>query len=155
MLGYESRTERFRAFGETSFTGDVLEPTRPLDSMDYWWQSIRVGARSEIPLGWGLAARVAGFMLPHISLELAEVVHGSDTIAPSPGRVYKGDGWGGELDVGLGYTVWKGLSVAGGFHYWHAAEGSLKQRFFDAVPRGPMEATSERYGPYFGLQYRW
>ena len=55
--------------------------------------------------------------------------------------------------------MWGRLSAEVGFRYWYfdSGEGEVVTRFVGgATSRDTLkEAITERYGPYFGLQYRF
>jgi len=69
-----------------------------------------------------------------------------------------GGGVGVQLDAGITYRVWRGLSVEVGYQYWwiKSGEGTSTARTPDGDFDGKLlENKTERLGPYLSVQYRF
>jgi opacity protein-like surface antigen len=65
---------------------------------------------------------------------------------------------GVQLDGGLAYRLWRGLSVEVGYQYWWVKSGggtSTARTLSGDVDRPLFENRTERHGPYVGLQWRF
>ena len=63
-----------------------------------------------------------------------------------------------QLDGALTYAICKGLSIEAGYQYWrlNSGGGHTFVRALDGTTELKLnEIIVERYGPYFGLQYRF
>ncbi len=126
---------------------------------DYTWHSLRVGARAEVPIVVGLSMRAKAILLPYNHTDLQDTHHLRTDLRQNPS--FSSDATGGfgvQLDAGLSYRVWKGLSIEGGYQFWridsgegdkftHALTGTTKDKLNEII--------IERGGPYLGLRYRF
>jgi len=162
LVGFQYWYERYVAFGATSAFPDVVPPissSARVITQDWNWYSIRLGARTQVPLFAGLSLKARGFVLPWSQTVLDDVHHKRSDLLHDPSfRDEASGGVGVQLDAALAYRVWRGLSVEAGYQYWwiKSAEGTSTAR----TPAGDFEGTlfgnkTERYGPYVGLQYRF
>ncbi len=170
VIGYQYWHEKYVALGATGILDLnpfgiplVLDNTAPSNlkviTHDYFWHSLRVGERAQIPLYAGLSLRGTALFLPWSSSELRDVHHLRDDLKKNPSFLSRAKGgFGVQLDAGLTYAMWRGLSIEAGYQYWRLDSGGG-----DTFVRGLTETTklklnemiTERYGPYFGLQYRF
>jgi hypothetical protein len=131
LLGYQYWQERYLAFGATGFPGTVPSDVKALLN-EYEWHSLRVGARTRVPIYAGLSVAVRGYVVPWTF------------------------GW--PADGAVRYAITPNLSVEAGFQYWklksaegvdiaYTTDGTFRQRL--------REATSERYGPFVGVRWRF
>ena len=176
VMGYQYWHEKYVAFGATgfqctAFVGTVQNPicaafgpavvsanTKAL-THDYFWQSLRVGERARIPLYAGLSLKANVLLLPWSSSELRDVHHLRSDLKKNPSFLSRAEGgFGVQLDGGLTYTIWKGLSIEAGYQYWKLDSGGGDKftRALSGTTKDNLnEIIVERYGPYWGLQYRF
>jgi hypothetical protein len=160
--GFQVWHERYVAFGATSAFTDVVPPissNTKVITQDWYWYSLRVGARTQVPLFAGLSAKFRGFVVPWSKSVVDDVHHLRGDLLRDPS--FRDDASGGvgvQLDGGLAYRIWRGLSAEVGFQYWwiKSGEGTSTAR----TPAGDFEGKllenrSERYGPYVAVQYRF
>jgi opacity protein-like surface antigen len=169
FVGYQYQEEKYVAFGLTGTFG--LLPFIPIEPQavptstkvithTYRFHSLRLGARAVVPLGGKFAFRLGGVLLPYTRTELEDIHHLRTDFAQDPsGRSRADGGFGYQVDAGLTYRVWKGLSVEAGYRVWRLDSGSgTETTFFSdgTTARDKLnEIIVERGGPYFGLQYRF
>jgi hypothetical protein len=160
--GFQFWHERYVAFGATSAFTDVV-PTISSNikviTQDWYWYSLRLGARTQVPLFAGLSAKLRGFVIPWSRSVVEDIHHLRDDLRKDPS--FRDDASGGvgvQLDGALAYRFWRGLSAELGFQYWwiKSGEGTSTAR----TPAGDFEGTllenrTERYGPYVAVQYRF
>lgn len=94
----------------------VLNNTAPSGAKviteDYFWQSLRLGMRTQIPVDWGLSVKARAVLLPWTTTEMDDVHHLRTDLLQNPSfRSEAQGGFGYQLDAGLSYTVWKKLQV--------------------------------------------
>jgi hypothetical protein len=160
--GFQFWHERYVAFGATSAFTDVVPPissNTKVITQDWYWYSLRVGARTQVPLFAGLSAKFRGFVVPWSKSVVDDVHHLRGDLLRDPS--FRDDASGGvgvQLDGGLAYRIWRGLSAEVGFQYWwiKSGEGTSTAR----TPAGDFEGKllenrTERYGPYVAVQYRF
>jgi opacity protein-like surface antigen len=160
--GFQFWYERYVAFGATSaFPGVVptISTNERVITQDWYWYSLRLGARTQVPLFRGLSARARAYVLPWSKSVVDDVHHKRGDLLHDPSFHDEADGGVGvQLDGGLTYRFWRGLSVEAGYRYWwiKSGEGTSTAR----TPNGDFdgrlrENSTERQGPYVGLQYRF
>jgi hypothetical protein len=151
------------AFGATSGFPDLVPPIgtdRKVITHDYLWHSFRVGVREEAPLFWGVRLKGKFVLIPYSWFELKDVHHLRDDLRKNPSfRDEAEGGFGLEVDGALTKTVWESLSVEVGYRYWGVRSGT-GDAFTRSLCCGVLkdklnEDSTERYGPYFGLLYRF
>jgi len=168
FVGYQYWREEYVAFGITGNLilgpGIVINQGAPSSTKvithDYTWHSLRVGARTEVPILAGLSARAKAVLLPYNHTELQDIHHlRSDTLKQNPSFSSEANGgFGFQLDAGLSYQVWKGLSIEGGYQFSRidSGEGDKFTRALTGTAKDRLtEIIVERGGPYFGLRYRF
>jgi len=176
LIGYQYWHEKYVAFGATGFqctafvgTVDnpmcaafgaaVAPPTLKVITHDYFWHSLRIGQRTKIPLYSGLSLKADAIILPWSSSELRDVHHLRNDLKQNPSFLSRAKGgFGVQLDGGLTWATWWGLSIEGGFQYWRldSGEGDKFTRALSGTTKDKLnEIIVERYGPYLGLQYRF
>jgi opacity protein-like surface antigen len=167
FVGYQYWQEHYAGFGvtgvEISPTGETFSVAEPSSTRvvthDYFRHSVRLGGRTEIPIVGGLSLRALAAFSPYTYTEHRDFQHLRDDFAnPSISRAEGGSGL--QLEGGLAYTVWQGLSVEAGYRYWKFKSGSgdLVTRFTTGDPPARdrlNEAITERAGPYVGLKWRF
>ena len=162
FVGYQYWREEYEASGLKGALalGDVALPNRTrVITQTSVWQALRVGARSEVALGYGLTLRATAVLLPIGWWRWEDVHHLRGDLRQDPSvSAASDDAYGVELDGGLRWHVWGGLSLEGGYRYWgmDSNGGDVRLRGLEETPRLKVhEATSERHGPYVGLQWRF
>jgi hypothetical protein len=107
----------------------------------------------------GLAVRGSVVLLPYTRTELEDTHHLRTDLRQDPSFSSTADGgFGVQLDAGLSYTVWKGLSIDAGYQFWRIDSGSGTKTTFGVAgtSRDRLgEIIIERGGPYFGVSYRY
>ena len=162
LAGFQYWHERYVAFGVTSAFPSVV-PTLPSServiTQDWNWYSFRLGARTQVPIIAGLSARARAFVIPWSKSVISDTHHKRSDLLHDPSFHDEADGGVGvQIDAGLMYRVWRGLSVEAGFQYWwvKSGEGTSTARTTSGDFDGRLlENKTERYGPYVGLQYRF
>jgi len=162
LAGFQYWHERYVAFGVTSAFPAVV-PTLPSSdrviTQDWNWYSFRLGARTQVPIIGGLSARARAFVIPWSKSVVNDTHHQRSDLLKNPSFHDEADGGVGvQIDAGLMYRVWRGLSVEAGFQYWwvKSGEGTSTARTTAGDFDGRLlENKTERYGPYVGLQYRF
>jgi hypothetical protein len=162
LLGFQYWYERYVAFGATSAFPDVVPPISSdvrVITQDWHWYSLRLGARTQIPLFAGLSLKARAFVLPWSKSVVNDVHHQRADLLHDPSFHDEADGGiGVQADGGLTYRVWRGLSVDAGFQYWRISSGegtSTAHTIFGDFDGKLRENRTERYGPYVGVQYRF
>jgi hypothetical protein len=166
FVGYQFWREEYEAFGVQGSlflpSGIVINQAEPLSTKvlrhEYSRHSIRLGARTQVPLIGGLSSKVLVAISPwtHTDHEATQFLR-TDIRAPSTSRA--NGGFGVQLEAGLAYAIWRGLSAEAGFRYWRFDSGSgdvTTTSITGAVSRDELnEAITERYGPYVGIAWRF
>ena len=165
LIGYQYWHEKYTAFGLTGFPcpGNplcpVVSPNIKVITHDYFWHSLRIGQRTKIPLYSGLSLKVDATILPWSSSELRDVHHLNNDLKQNPSFLSRAKGgFGEQLDGGLTWTTWWGLSIEAGYQYWRIDSGpgdTFVRHLTGDIKHKLNEIIVERYGPYFGLQYRF
>lgn len=163
--GYQYWREKYEAFGLTGanfplpFTGTTAPGSTNVISEKFTWQSLRIGARYQIPFPMGFGFKTEAMFFPWSRFELEDIHHLRSDLRQDPsGRAKADGGFGFQVEGAISYTFWKGLSIEGGFRYskFESADGNLDIRDVSGTQRFKFEgAKTERYGPFFGLQYRF
>jgi len=160
--GYQYWHETYVAFGATSAFPAVvptISSTAKVITQDYYWHSLRLGGRAQVPLFGGLSLKARAFLLPWSYSILDDVHHRRGDLRHDPS--FHGEASGGlgvQADAGLTFRVWRGLSVELGYQYWRvkSGEGTETARFTSGdVDTRLLENRTERHGPYVGVQYRF
>jgi hypothetical protein len=162
LAGYQYWHERYVAVGITSgFPSEVptLSSDAKVITQDYYWHSLRLGGRTQVPLFGGLSLKARAFLVPWSYSILDDVHHVRGDLRRDPS--FHGEASGGlgvQADGGLTYQVGRGLSVEIGYQYWRvkSGEGTQTASFTSGdVDTRLLENRTERYGPYVGVQYRF
>ena len=158
LVGFQYWYERYVAFGATGFPNTVSAGTKAIDN-DYHWRSIRLGARTQIPLYRGLSLSLRGYVIPWTSLVVEDVHYLRSDLRRDPSFRDEADGgFGWQADGAVTYAFTKQLSVELGFQYWRLESAEGDQFAFTTagtVQQTLKEATTERYGPYVGIRWRF
>lgn len=162
FVGYQYWQEQYEAFGlkgALASGGVSLPNSTKVLTHDYRWKALRVGGRAHVGLIGGLTATAKAVWLPLGWWEWEDVHHLRPDLRQNPSVSAKSDrAFGWELDLGLMYPLWRGLSAGAGYRYWAMdSEGGTAQfrTLTETLPMKVRDATSERHGPYVGLQYRF
>ena len=162
LAGYQYWHERYVAFGATSaFTNVVptISSNVKVITQDYYWHSLRLGGRAQVPLIRGLSLKARAFLLPWSYSIVDDIHHRRGDLRQDPSfHSEASGGLGVQADGGLTYQVWRGLSVEIGYQYWRvkSGEGTETASFTSGdVDTRLLENRTERYGPYVGVQYRF
>jgi hypothetical protein len=160
LAGFQYWYEKYVAFGVTSAFPDVVPPLSGKVITQEWnWYSLRLGTRAQVPIVKGLTAKARFYVIPWSHSLVNDTHHRRSDLLHDPSFKDEADGGVGvQLDAGLSYRVWRGLSVEAGFQYWwiKSGEGTSTARTTSGDFEGRLnENKTERYGPYVGLQYRF
>jgi opacity protein-like surface antigen len=165
FVGYQYWREEYVAFGVQGslflpgLTVNQAEPssTRVL-THQYTRHSVRVGARTQVPLVGGLSLKALAAFSPWTHIDHDAEQRLQTDIKP-PTRSRANGGFGAQVEAGLACAVWGGLSAEAGFRYWRFDSGSgevTTTSTTGAVSRDKLnEAITERYGPYVGASWRF
>jgi hypothetical protein len=158
LIGYQYWQEHYVAFGATGFPGPVPSGVKALLN-EYEWHSLRLGARARVPVYRGLSLSLRGYVVPWTSLVIEDVHYLRSDLRRDPSFRDEADGGiGWQADGAVHYAINQHLSVEAGFQYWKldSAEGvdvafttagAFRQRLTDA--------STERYGPFIGVRWRF
>jgi hypothetical protein len=158
LAGFQYWQEQYVAYGATGFPGTVGGGTRAIAN-DYHWRSIRLGARTQVPIHGGFSLSLRGYVIPWSSLVIEDVHYLRSDLRRDPSFRDEADGGlGWQADGALNYAITDQLSVEVGFQYWRleSAEGDQFAHTTAGTVRQTLnEATSERYGPFIGVRWRF
>jgi hypothetical protein len=159
LVGFQYWHERYVAFGATGFPATVSSGTKAI-SNDYHWRSLRLGARTQVPIYRGFSLNLRGYVIPWSSLVVEDVHYLRGDLRKDPSFRDEADGGiGWQADGSLNYSVTKNLSVELGFQYWMQKSAEGDQFAFTTaagtVHQTVKEARSERYGPFVGVRWRF
>jgi len=161
LIGYQHWQERYIA----TQTIDVFPGTRTIDqgralTEDFIWDSVRLGARSEIELLPDLSLRARALLIPWTRFQLKDIHHLRPDLLQDPSfAATTGGGVGGQLDATLSYRVWYNLSLELGYQWWriNSGEGTITARTLGSgqVVQPFNGATTIRHGAIIGIHYRF
>jgi hypothetical protein len=170
LVGYQYWHEKLEAFGLQGFVDlspfglNLQFPSAVGGSIkvithDYYFNSVRLGLRSHVPIVAGLGARLGFFVLPYSSFRLDDVHSLRGDLKKNPSFVSEQrGGFGVQATAGLAYA-WGPLRFEAGVELWHlhagrGGEKTARLRSGDLDDR-LTELSAERWGPYLGVQYRF
>lgn len=166
FVGYQFWREEYVAFG---ITGNLIFPSGFIVNQgepssvkvvtnEYTRHSIRVGARTQVPLAGGLSLRALAAVSPWTHTDYEDTHHLAIGLR-QPTLSSASGGFGYQADAGLAYAFSRSLSAELGFRYWRfdSGEGDVTTISTNgAVSTSKLnEAITERYGPYVGLTWRF
>ena len=170
LVGYQYWHEKLEAFGLQGFVDFSpfglnlqLPNTAPerlkVIAHDYYFNSVRLGLRSRVPILAGLAARLGVFVLPYSSFRLDDVHSLRRDLKKNPSFVSEQrGGFGFQASGGLAYS-WGPASFEAGVEYWRLRAGSGGEKttrlLSGEVSDRLSEISAERWGPYVGLSFRF
>jgi hypothetical protein len=158
LAGFQYWQERYVAFGGTGFPTAVGSDVRAI-SNDYRWRSIRLGARTQLPVYGGLSVALRGYVIPWSSLEIEDVHYLRSDLRRDPSfRDEANGGIGGQVDAAVRYAITNHLAVEAGFQYWVITSGEGDEFAFATAGTSRQtlkEAKTERYGPFVGVRWRF
>lgn len=163
FVGYQYWQEEYEAFGGNGVAFNVIpiaisNGTKSI-THEYSFSSARVGGRAHVPVWKGLALRGSVVLLPYTHTELEDTHHLRPELRQDPSSRSAADGgFGVQLDAGLTYTVWNGLSIDAGYRFWRIDAGSGTDTTFGVAgtSRNRLgEIIIERGGPYLGVTFRY
>lgn len=158
LLGYQYWQEHYVAFGATGFPVTVPSGVKAILN-EYKWHSIRLGARTRIPIYRGLSLDLRGYVVPWTSLVIEDVHYLRSDLRRDPSLRDEADGGiGWQADGTLQYAITPHLSVEAGFQYWKlsSAEGvDVAFTTVGAFRQRLRDASTERYGPFIGVRWRF
>jgi hypothetical protein len=158
LIGYQYWQERYLAFGATGFPVSVPSGVKALLN-EYHWHSLRLGARTRLPIYGGLSVNLRGYVVPWTSLVIEDVHYLRSDLRRDPSFRDEADGGiGWQADGSVRYAITPHLSVEAGFQYWKltSAEGTdVAFTTVGAVSQRLREASTERYGPFVGVRWRF
>src|SRR5262245_1461460 len=166
FIGYQFWREEYTAFGLQGSlflpNGTTINQAEPLSTKvlthEYTRHSIRLGARTQIPIWGGLSTKLFGAIVPYTHTD-----HEADqflrTDIKQPSVSHANGGFGYQLEASLACGFWRGLSAEVGYRYWKFDSGSGEVEttsITGAVSRDKVnEMITERHGPYIGLSWRF
>lgn len=166
FIGYQYWREEFVAFGVQGSLllapGVSVNQSEPSSvkfaTNEYTRHSLRLGARAQVPLVGGLSLKALAIVSPWTHTDFDDTHH-LTTGLRQPSVSSASGGLGTQLEAGLSYAIWRGLSTEVGFRYWYFDSGSgevVTTSTTGAVSRDKLnEAITQRYGPYFGLSWKF
>lgn len=158
LLGYQYWQEHYVAFGATGFPVTVPSGVKAILN-EYEWHSLRLGARARVPIHRGLSLSVRGYVVPWTFLVIEDVHYLRSDLRRDPSFRDEADGGiGWQADGALQYAITPHLSVEAGFQYWklNSAEGvDVAFTTVGAFRQRLTEASTERYGPFIGVRWRF
>lgn len=167
FVGYQFWREEYVAFGVQGSL--ILAPNLAVNQSEplsvkvlghqYTRHSVRVGARTQVPIAGGLSLKGLVAVSPYTHTD-HEDTHFLRTDLRNPTLSSANGGFGVQGELGLAYAVWRGLSAEAGFRYWRfdSGDGQVTTRGITngSVSRDRLnEAITERYGPYVGVSWRF
>jgi len=161
LVGYYYWREEYEAFGAVPLIGPISIPANVKAITHEWeWHGARVGARLDAPVWKNLRYRLSLFFLPWSALEVRDVHHLRDDLAQNPSIVSDATGgFGFQIEGSVTYRIVHGLSVEVGVRYWQVSmdDGRVTFRHADGTTTTHrlVEGTTDRFGPYAGLTYRF
>ena len=166
LVGGQYWKERYSGFGvegglflPSGFVVPQSEPSNVRVVTDtYTRRSIRVGAQTQLLLIGNLSLKAQALFSPNTRTKYEDTQH-LQTGVMQPTVSSANGGVAAQLEAGLSYTVWHGLSAEAGFRYWHFDSGSgdviTKAVNGTAVRNRLNEVITERSGLYVGMQWRF
>lgn len=158
LVGFQYWRERYVAFGATGFPVVVGSGVEAIEN-DYEWRSLRLGARTNVPVYGGFSLSLRGYLVPWSSLVIEDVHLLRSDLRRDPSFRDEADGGiGGQVDAAVKYAVTDRLSVELGFQYWLLTSAEGEQTAFTTtgeVRQTLKDARSERYGPFVGVRWRF
>jgi hypothetical protein len=158
LLGYQYWQEQYVAFGATGFPVTVPSGVKAILN-EYEWHSLRLGARTRVPIYRGLGLSLRGYVVPWTFLVIEDVHYLRSDLRRDPSFRDEADGGiGWQADGALRYAITPHLSVEAGFQYWKlkSAEGvDIAFTTVGAFRQRLREASTERYGPFIGVRWRF
>jgi hypothetical protein len=158
LLGYQYWQEHYVAFGATGFPVTVPSGVKAILN-EYEWHSLRLGARTRVPIYRGLSLSLRGYVVPWTFLVIEDVHYLRSDLRRDPSFRDEADGGiGWQADGALRYAITRHLSVEAGFQYWKltSAEGvDIAFTTVGAFRQRLREASTERYGPFIGVRWRF
>jgi len=166
FIGYQFWREQYQAFGAQGSL--ILTPTVSVNlseprsvkfvTQEYTRHSIRIGARTQVPIVGGLSLKGLVAIAPYTHTD-HEDTHFLRTDLRNPIVSSANGGFGVQGEIGLAYAVWRGLSGEVGFRYWHFDSGSgdvVSHATNGSEGRAQLnEAITDRYGPYVGVTWKF
>lgn len=158
LLGYQYWQEHYVAFGATGFPVSVPSGVKAILN-EYEWHSLRLGARTRVPIHGGFSLSLRGYVVPWTFLVIEDVHYLRSDLRRDPSFRDEADGGiGWQADGALHYAINQHLSVEAGFQYWklNSAEGvDVAFTTVGAFRQRLTEASTERYGPFIGIRWRF
>jgi hypothetical protein len=159
LVGFQYWHEHYVAFGGTGSPDPVGNNGIKALTNDYEWYSLRLGARTRLPIYRGLSVSLAGYVIPWSSLIIEDIHHLRTDLRQDPSfrdDAQGGLGWQGHGAIEYAFT--NRLTAELGFQYWtlKSAEGdSIAFTSAGSTRQTLKEARSERYGPFVGVRWRF
>jgi len=167
FIGYQFWREEYVAFGAQGslfFNGLVANQSGVPSNFrfvtnQYTRHSIRLGTRTQIPVLGSLSLKALAVVSPYTHTDYADTHHLMVPNVLQPGRSSTNGGFGVQAEAGLNYVMWARISAEAGFRYWrfHSIGGEVLSTLPDGgvLRENLREMTTERYGPYVGLSWRF
>lgn len=158
LVGYQYWQEHYVAFGATGFPVSVPSGLKAILN-EYEWHSVRIGARARVPIHGGFSLSVRGYVVPWTFLVIEDVHYLRSDLRQDPSFRDEADGGiGWQADGALHYAITPHLTIEAGFQYWklNSADGvDIAFTTGGAFRQRLTEASTERYGPFIGVRWRF
>jgi hypothetical protein len=163
FVGYQYWNEKYVSFGLQG-GGPGLDTVTgrstatKVHTEDISWKSARLGMRTQVPIIGGLSLRGEAVVLPHTFTQRDDIHHLRTDLLQNPSFAFSASGGiGYQLDAGLSYRVWQGLSIDAGYRLWGLESSTGRETARGVSGPSTLDAgiETERAGPYLGVQYRF
>lgn len=158
LVGFQYWQERYVAFGGTGFPATVDAGVKAISNR-YEWRSVRLGARTAVPVWGGVSVALRGYVIPWTSVVIEDVHYLRSDLRTDPSfRDEANGGIGVQADGAVRYAITPHLSAELGFQYWLLKSGEGDETAFTvagAARQTLKEARTERYGPFVGVRWRF
>ena len=159
LLGGQAWFEEYVAFGATGFPNTATRGQK-VSTVDFLWLSLRTGLRADIPIGGPVGLRFRGYFIPVSYFYSEDTHHLRGDLKQNPS--FRDSAWGGfgeQLEGAMTFSLWRHrLFAEAGYRYWRIESGSgtdTARTLNGDVHQKFNGATTERYGPYVGIQFRF
>lgn len=170
LIGYQRWRERYlatRTILLVDRTSDPL-PLGPIPEQglalteEFTWDSLVLGAQSAIELFPDFLFHAKGLFIPWTQFQLEDIHHlrtsGANALQQNPSfQARASGGYGGQIEAGLSYRIWYGLSLSVGYQFWYLKSGRGIGTFHTVLHgdvRQPLnQVETLRHGVVLGVHY--
>lgn len=161
LLGYQYWRETYvadRAVQVVPATGPLTNQGAAITER-FEWSSLRLGARTAIPVIQKVSLHGRVLFVPWSRFDLTDIHHLRTDLKQDPSFAATTTGGKGvQLDAGISYNFWGTAALDLGYRFWQleSGEGSITARGVDGDTIEPFHgALNRRHGPTVGLSYRF